>query len=560
MTEQNVPSSYPPAQPAAPYPAPPAPEHPAQQAQPAQPAPQAYPAQPAPPPAYPAAPAQQLPPAGYAAPQPGYPATQAQQLQQAPQPGYGMNYPAPPLGPLHGPWGPPPPPKPSRAPLVLSILALVLAVLCAGGGVALTGVKISEDNKALPDSALYLAGVDPKARDAAVTELLNRRSKAVLDKNKDAFLADVDASQPELVKKQTSQFENLTKLPFDSFTYTLEKARYDLVKQKDLTARYRRIVVVPGVSTKFRIKGMNEELETATPYAPIFGRTAAGKWVLAGEAVNDDVDATIPFGIGTQPWQGDPIAVRTSENAVLVYSPGDEAKSGEWIGMLEDSIREVKKVRPDKWNGKVYAIAVRDAKLFNEYKGVDPAKAVAFATTRWDRVSGWSSAPKDTKRAGSLFMMNPRQLDRDSDDTKRTFVHEIAHIAMDPFDHEGEAPRWLIEGFAEWVEYGAKVDVRYKKSFVDKYLRGKDLSKLPDSATFYRDEGENYALGAAAVELIAETYGKQKLLAFYEWFGTNKTEDDKPETQEKAFKEVLGTTMADFTVKWRKAILDEAIP
>ncbi|WP_412541005.1 hypothetical protein R8Z50_35430 [Longispora sp. K20-0274] len=479
------------------------------------------------------------------------------------QPGYVPGQPAghvPGQGPM--PWPPPqlagwqpqgwPPPRrgPSRVPLVLTILGLVAALLFAGVGSAAAAVKVARDKRDAPAASLYLSGVVVDQRNREVSDLLARRSKAVRDKDKAAFLADVDASDAALVAAQTLQYENLIKLPFAAFSYTLETDKFRLRSHADLVAKYKKIVFLPAVTIHFRIEGV-DDLESATPYVPIFGRIG-DKWTLVGEAVTKDLDSAIPFGFGTQPWQGDAISVRTTGNAVLVYSPSDEGKVGEWSNMIEGSIRDVKKFRPDGWSGKVYAIAVRDKKLYNEYMGEGKGdKFSAFQTARFDRVGRWSSSATPPKISGSLVMINPDSLGKGDDRIESIMTHEITHVAMQPVDN-GHTPSWLVEGTAEFVESGMKTNMQIMPSWAKEHLSGKNLDELPYARTFYDDNGENYTLAWLACMMIADKYGKDKLLKLYLAFQDAK--DQSLETRDKAMRDALGVSLVDFTTTWRNEV------
>ncbi|MEV6526306.1 hypothetical protein AB0M43_30640 [Longispora sp. NPDC051575] len=445
----------------------------------------------------------------------------------------------------------PTPPRPSRAPLVLTVIGLVLALLFAGSGVAAAGVKIATDRKNAPAGSLYLSGVVKAERDKAVTELLARRAKAVKDKNKDAFLADIDKSQPGLLEAQTKQYENLVKMPFSSFSYSMETARYYLSAKPELTAKYRKIVYLPAVSTKFKIAGV-DSVETATPYVPIFGRVGE-QWMLVGEAKPGDLDMAMPPGFGTQPWQQDPISVRVTANAVLVYSPADEDRAGGWSNLIEDSIREVKKFRPDGWPGKVYAIAVRDKKLYDEYWGKGKGdKFSAFATTRQDRIPSWSANPgTPAEESGPLVMMNPGSLEKGDSRIEAIMVHEVTHVAMQPVD-KGFTPSWIVEGTAEFVESGMKTNMQIRPDWAKEHLVGKNLDELPWARTFYDDDGENYTLAWLACMMIADRYGKDKLLKLNVVFADVK--DTSYETRDKAMRDTLGVSLAEFTGLWRTEV------
>jgi len=106
----------------------------------------------------------------------------------------------------------------------------------------------------------------------------------VKKKDLNAWLADVDQSDPAFAKEQRQQFENLTKLPFAELTYerTVQSApKLAAFLPSQLFARYHAAVKVVAVSVRHRIEGMDTRT-VATPWLAVFGLDH-GRWVIAGD-------------------------------------------------------------------------------------------------------------------------------------------------------------------------------------------------------------------------------------------------------------------------------------
>ncbi len=460
----------------------------------------------------------------------------------APAPGPLSAPPAPPTGPVSVPPLAYRAPRPRRWPTVLAAIALVCALMFAGTAAGAAEGKILAERRTKPDATLFLAGISPRARDAAVTAILTRRAQAVRTHNRAAFLADVDPTDRALVARQSTLYANLVKLSFSAFVYTLEKAQFDLRWHADLLARYHKIVYVPGVTLRYRIAGVDTG-DVALPYVPIFGRRG-NRWLLAGEATDNDVDATVPFGIGTQPWEGDPIDVRRSAHAVLVYSPADAKLATDWLNLVERAVARVRDVRPGHWSGSVFVVAVRDRKLITAYEGSHVDKIAAIAVRRFDRVRAWSPGP--ASYAGTVVLFNPTELNRDDQDLSFVLTHEITHAAMDPVTSDS-TPLWLVEGFADYVAYRGYV---LSPDWARKHLSGRDLSQLPANGTFYADD-TNYTLGELACQTVADRYGEARLIRLYEAFATSPGD---AAADDAAVRATLGESLAQLTGQWRQTV------
>ncbi|WP_412541006.1 hypothetical protein R8Z50_35435 [Longispora sp. K20-0274] len=384
----------------------------------------------------------------------------------------------------------------------------------------------------------FLPAADPGTRDAAFAGLLDRRAQAVREHDLDGYLAEVDRARPELVAAETRAFHNLEALPLAGFTYTLAAPRYELKGHRELAERYRGRLVLPGVTVRYRISGV-DRADVAVPYVPILAWTA-GRWAVAGEATDGDVDAAIPFG--ARPWQGDPIAVRSTPRAVLVHSPADEGRVDAWGARIEAALDTVLRFRPGGWSGRVFVVAVRDKKLFEGYLGAESGRVGAVAVGQFDRVPEWAPGEKPVY-AGTVVVVNPDELDNPQ--LGATLTHEFTHAALGPVT-TASTPTWLMEGTAVYVEFGDDV---LGATYAKKHLSGADLSRLPPDDTFY-NAVENYDLSLLACKLLVTRYGERGLVALYEWFAQPAGPPDQ------GFREVLGISLADFTTLWRGAVQD----
>jgi hypothetical protein len=400
------------------------------------------------------------------------------------------------------------PPRPKRGRLVPIVTAFLVlaAVLTVGGGA--TAVATTRGGSAT--GAAFVDALRPQVRQPALTALLERRAKAVRDRDKRAFLADIDGADQAFLRQQEQQFDNLTKFPLAEFRYALDDAiHYDRLIPPAVRTRYHSLVQTAAVTVLYRIDGVDSE-PVAAPWVPIVG-VVGGRWLLAGVAA----DPSLPTGANGQAWETGEIAVARSARVVLVLSAEDAGQAPDLLRMSEAALDKVAAVRRGGWAGKVMITAVRDPRLFTTYFADNPEHVLnvaAIAVPYYAQVSGWHAKPT---YAATRVVFNPHQFTADPAELAHDLTHEFTHAATGAVTTD-DTPMWLVEGFAEYVAYKSE-DV--SGSFVKRALDGYPTGSAPPSGDFYRD-ARNYVLGWLACRMIGQRYGEAKLVALYEAAGT----------------------------------------
>ena len=412
-----------------------------------------------------------------------------------------------------------------------SILAtlLILAVLITLGGAATT-VLVARGSHSEP-SVTFVENAGTDGRVAALRALLDRRAKAVLAKDKAAFLADVDNTDAAVLRKQEELFANLTVLPLAEFSYQLEeRVNFDTRLTPAQQARYHSLVRTAGVTVRYRIDGLDEKA-VATPWVPVFG-VVDGAWRVAGELT----DAKgLPMGANGQPWDAGAIKVVRSNRVLAVLSADDAGRSSGLLTMAETGVDRVLAVRPGGWPGKVLLTAVQDSKIFEAYFTDSPdrvSQVAAVAVPYYSQVPAWHTSATYT---ATRVVFNPQQLGGAADaELLHDLTHEFTHVAMGPVT-VGATPLWLVEGFAEYVAFKPEqVRPQYLRSVLSQVKPG-----LPENKDYYAD-ALHYVVSWQACKMIAERYGEAKLMALYEAFQTTSNMDA-------TLKRILGVDLATLT-------------
>ncbi|GAA1800649.1 hypothetical protein HC028_08830 [Planosporangium flavigriseum] len=401
------------------------------------------------------------------------------------------------------------PPRPRRgwcSTILAALLALAAVLTVSGGATAIATIRGSGG----ATGAAFVGDLRPEVRRVALTALLERRAKAVRDRDRQAFLADVDGADQAFKRQQEQQFDNLTKLPLAEFRYSLEQpVRYDALIPTAVRDRYQGRVQTAAVTVLYRIDGVDTE-PVAAPWVPIVG-VVAGRWRLAGVAS----DGRLPTGTNGQAWETGEITVARSARVVLVLSAGDANRAPDLLRMAETGLDQVAAVRRGGWVGKVLITAVQDPRLFTTYFTQNPDHVVnvaAIAVPYYAEIPDWRAKPK---YAATRVVFNPHEFEADPTELAHDLTHEFAHAAMGSVTTD-ETPLWLVEGFAEYVAYEPE---QVPSSFVRRSLEGFPAGSTPPSANFYGDP-RNYVLGWLACRMIVEKYGEARLLALYEASGS----------------------------------------
>jgi len=417
------------------------------------------------------------------------------------------------------------------------VAGIVLGGLLLAG--LLTGVNVQG---APPDPRL----VRDEAKFAAAQEILQRRTDAVVRGDRELWLADLDPRAQEFRAQQEVVWDNLQQLRPAAIGYELQPVALDL---PDAEARYGAPTFTPAVVFRYRLDGLDAG-NVARPMAPTFV-LRGGTWRLASEA--DAVDR-IPAGAEAEPWLRVPVEVHRRGSVLLLTDVGDE-RSDQLLATAESALAEVRAVVPAAATPGLVLYATSDSQSLTTY--LDPTagqrlewvKAAAVPT--FAEVEEWLDEEPAGSATGSRIVWNQTTLPVTDPTFDRVIVHEATHAATHALVTD-EAPRWVVEGYAEWVAYRDRPEARRVDADFERALGDPGFpSRLPgDGRFFLGPQTLNYTISWQANRYIAERFGEG---ALNEIFVRLARINDKAETgaqQKQAFAEVLGVSepelLADF--------------
>lgn len=391
-----------------------------------------------------------------------------------------------------------------------------------------------------PDSATTSAA----STAASVRRLLDRRAAAVLARDRAGFLATVDRASPAFRRSQERLFGALTAVPLSSWSYELPATG-----QRQLPAsrrsRYGAPTYVPDVvRLHYRLRGFDDR-PTSLPMYLTFVRRPEG-WLLGSDR---DLDGT---GVRTtrELWDFGPVSAVAGRRSLVFGHAGSRPVLTRLAAQADSAVPAVTSVWGTGWPQRVVVVlpdtATELRALLSDDRDVSQLAAVATA---------WSVPALGSGPVGQRVLLNPANFNRLGSVGRRVVLtHEITHVATRAATSPA-TPTWLAEGFADYVAYRqAGAPPRAVAAELRADVRaGRLPTALPADARFAGTANrlpQAYEEAWLACRLIAETSGPAGLVRFYRAAGAAGGGAAVPS----AFQQVLGTTPAAFTTRWRSYV------
>ncbi|HEX8004422.1 MAG TPA: hypothetical protein VF519_17175 [Mycobacteriales bacterium] len=388
-----------------------------------------------------------------------------------------------------------------------------------------------------------------RERDDAIEALFDRRAAAVTKRDRAAFLADLDDTDEEFVRRQGEVFDSLGKLEFTSWEYRLRDETYSLANVD--WERYKRFddIALPVLTLHYQLKGYDTQ---PVVRRVVYTVVRDGKaWRIAND--RDLQDATTSgTSVRVDPWENGPITVAKSKNGLVIGHPDDADAIAGIQKEVEDAVRHVSSFVGKAWGEKTVVILPANHEEL-EYVLENPDVPFEFAaiahpefTTLDEEFGG--------QFAGTRVVINPDNFDADSPFNRQLIRHELTHVAL--FRRTGPlSPRWLVEGIAEWVGNAGLTQPTpvLAPSFAEQVEEDGPPSYLPLDSDFgfIGEAGVGYDAGWLLCRYIAMRWGNKALLRFYDEMGNRKFLSTPGDKLDRSLREVLHTDAAALLKAWR---------
>lgn len=440
-----------------------------------------------------------------------------------------------------------PEPAEGRAAVAVALVGALLVLGVAVGGLWL--LRPDDAGGARPRGALASpsdASPSPvETVDAAVLrvqaldELLAARAAAVLERDRQAWLATVDPGSPEFLDRQAAVFENLEQVPLTEWRYEYggEGAALHPARQAELGADawVARVVLV------YRFSGASDLGEVRREQHLTLVRRGE-EWLVA-----DDADGPTAQDL----WDLGPVqAVRGDRS--LVLGTAEVENLHQYVVEMDDAVKHVDAVWGTDWSRTVVVLVPRTQTEMAQVLGREDEaglEQIAAVTTGEVRPRGEEpSADRVIINPAGFAQLGPlgRQV---------VLTHEITHVATRA-TASGDVPIWLSEGFADYIAYrdAAVAPSVVAQDLLDEVRAGDPPTALPGTADFDPRQGgvaSAYSGAWLAAHLIAERWGEEALVSVYRFVAGGAGVDE-------ALVEHVGMDEATFTKEWAAYVEDLA--
>ncbi len=337
------------------------------------------------------------------------------------------------------------------------------------------------------------------SRDDAIQSLLDRRAKAVRDRDRTAFMATVGPKGSDFYAAQSRWFDNIGDVPLASYELIADWDAYgDLARRSD-RGRYGSDVAIPRTIERYRIEGIDEKPVNQDLYLT-FVEGSEG-WTIRSDT---DLDRS-GFMTARSPWDFSPVSITRKAGLMAIAGrcPGCP-QAGGVLDVAHQALRAVDRYWLEPWSRSVpIYIPQGSEQLSRMIQATYPVdNYVAFAF--------WTG--EEGQDPGSRIIVNPSGFDpSDGGRALSILTHEMFHVASLPSSGPF-VPNFLEEGYAQLVQYDSD----------DSVIAGADAlagDRIPDNYEFFLGDGDDvlrvYRSALSLAGFIEERWGAASLRELY---------------------------------------------
>lgn len=400
---------------------------------------------------------------------------------------------------------------------------------------------------------------------ARLQEVLDRRAEAQLTGDEQAYLADLDEGNDELIAQERAVFANLRLFPLDDVQFLVPRRPLYDEGDSDGTARFGPVVKVvrlttddgpsgvlgPGEAFEYRIAARDGRIVIVDIKPLMYEELSTGKY---GHGRLTSLSAATPWNLSSL----------HVTNVGKVWLAGDDSVPdlSPYAAVTESELAVVEDVWGDRptFPGHVMFFS-RDTDTFGQWFEL---------ATRTPLESFWGVAlPRSgvqengevyaAKAVSARMVINLSAIERTGETPDSTMRHEFVHAVTVRAVGFGSTPvrppTWAIEGFARYIQYR---DQPHMMQHVRRQARQAYQSALPATEDFYEGSEDrvlgNYALGSTVFDYINQTHGLTAAVDFYDAVIKYDDTASRPFVEYPAFdgvcEHVLGTSAQDFLQQW----------
>jgi hypothetical protein len=432
------------------------------------------------------------------------------------------------------------------------------SVLLAGG-LLLTGCGGPE--KPVIQSADYDGSASKLSR---IRPILERRAKALTEKNEKAYLADLDPANKDLIERERLVFANLRQFEFAEIRYVLNGMSEQLDKGGSWFRPVTRIA-------KLTADAGPGDIAPAESFR--YWLTKKGDSYLVGDIVRvtmenrEEQQVTGPRA--DAPWNTDRLTVLKVGDTVWLVGDESVTDLDRYAAVTNRELAKVKKLWGDReaFPGSVLFFT-RDRKNVQKWFGITGADSFT------EQALGYQIPQHGVRKDGQTYtdqyaasriLVNLGSIEAAKSQPWSTIRHELTHsvtarVALSGYSDFLRPARWVVEGFARYSEtidqpaHAAAI----RNEVAGGVRAGKFHGTTPPSKTFYKDAGFNYALGSTVFSVAERLKGRDAAAELYARLVQRIDSADRSILELPIFEgiseEVLDMSSGSFLSRWKSFV------
>lgn len=378
---------------------------------------------------------------------------------------------------------------------------------------------------------------------AEIRALLDQRAVAMVDGDRKAFLATVDAASPAFLRRQGLLFDGFQRLGLSEYRLDLGGRLWPELTTDREIARYGAGAepTVLHVEERYSLTRFDEQPALEDLFLTFLRRPDG--WRVASDSDLDD----LTMYSGRKLWEFGPVVAQTSEHFLYVSHSDLLGPAQSVLNKAEEALDAVSAHWPLEWNERVVIVAPSTTEELGRLiqATFDLDVFVAFAASGVDRARDWDLV-------GHRILLNWPNFSRYDDSTQLSVLtHELLHVATR--EYSGPlVPIFVEEGVAEWVTGHDSATL-----LAGQVQNGMFDGELPLDHEFISGSDavilSAYQESSAAVRYAAERFGDDAVAKFYRELGTVRRSSGTWRYHVgRAMREAFGIGFGEFQGQWAR--------
>jgi len=397
-------------------------------------------------------------------------------------------------------------------------------------------------------AAPVIAEEQPQAEPySGIQALLERRQEAMLEGDRQTFMATVDDSDTRFVKRQRLLFEGFQRIGLTEYRLELTDRYWPELTTDREVEKYGGAVqpTVLHIEERYRLRAFDEQPALDDLYLTFVRR--GGEWLVA----SDSDLADLMLLTGRKLWEFGPIETQRSEHFLYVSHPDLRSAGHAILGSAEQALGRLNDAWPLPWPRQVVLFAPSTTEELRRILQAtfDLDVFVAFAYSSVDRET-------DYDLAGHRIIFNWENFSQHAEEVQQTIlVHELLHVATRELTGP-MVPAFVDEGLAEWASKGGSTYLLNRRIANATFDR-----ELPRDYQFFTGPDDDillsYEESYTAAQYAVARYGADAVSRMYRILGGVRQEPGTPLYHvDQAMQEAFGTDLETFEDRWATWVLD----